>query len=120
MTQFAGAYLAAVLVALGIGFVEQAFLPGFVSRHTVWGSAPGWQREIAFWNIGFAIVIGGVLWSRDPASVRAIVAAVVVLTALLGTNHLLAALSNREAWLHRVGAIVNYLAVGAGVMVLSS
>jgi hypothetical protein len=118
MTQFARAYLAAVLVALGIGFLEQAFLPGFVSRRTAWGLAPGWQREIAFWNLGFAVAVGGVLWSNDPASVRAVVTAVVVLTGLFGTNHLLAALSNRGAWLHRVGAIVNYLAVAAGVMVL--
>ena len=118
MTLSARVYLAAVLVALGISFVEQAFLPGFVSRHTAWGLAPGWQREIAFWNIGLAIVIGGVLWSKDPASVRAVVTALVVLTGLLGTNHLLTARSNRTAWLHRVGAIVNYLAFGTGVVVL--
>ena len=89
-----------------------------MSRHTAWGLAPGWQREIAFWNIGLVVVIAGVLWSKDPTSIRAVVTAVVVLTGLLGTNHLLAARSNRNAWLHRVGAIVNYLAVGAGVMVL--
>src|SRR5262249_15601073 len=116
MPQFARAYLAVVLVALGIGFVEQAFLPGFVSRHTTWGLAPGWQREIAFWNIGLIVVIGGILWSNDPTSVRAVVTAMVVLTGLFGTNHLVAALSNRDAWMHRVGAIVNYLAVGAGVI----
>ena len=69
MTQLASAYLVAVLVALGIGFLEQAFLPEFVSRHTAWGLAPGWQREISFWNVGFAVVIGGVLWSKDPTSV---------------------------------------------------
>ena len=118
MTQFASVYLAVVLLALGIGFVEQAFLPRFVSRHTAWGFAPGWQREIAFWNIGLVVVVGGVLWSNDPTSVRVVVTAMVVLTGLFGTNHLVAALSNRNAWMHRIGAIVNYLAVGAGVMVL--
>jgi hypothetical protein len=118
MTRFAGAYLTTVLVALAIAIVEQAFLPRFVSKHTAWGHAPGWQREIAFWNVGLAVVIGGVLWSRDPAGQRVVVFAIVVLTGLLGTNHLVAAFANRDAWLHRVGAFVNYLAVVAGVMVL--
>ncbi len=118
MTPLTGAYLAVVLVALAIAFVEQAVLPGFVSRHTAWGLAPGWQREIAFWNVGLAVAIGGVLWSKDAASVRIVVSAVVVLTALLGTNHLVAARGHRDAWLHRVGALLNYLAVGAGVMIL--
>jgi hypothetical protein len=118
MTQFAGVYLATVLVGLVISFVEQAFLPRFVSKHTAWGLAPGWQREIAFWNVALAVVIAGGLWSKDPSFVSVVVTAVVVLTGLLGTNHLLAALANRSAWLHRVGAIVNYLAALAGVMVL--
>jgi len=42
----------------------------------------------------------------------------VVLTALFGTNHLLAAVSNRDAWLHRLGAVANYLTLIAGVLVL--
>ena len=111
-------YLAVVLVGLGIAFVEQAFLPGFVSRHTVWGRAPGWQREIAFWNIGLAVVIAGVLWAGDPGCLRIVVAALSILTGLLGTNHLLAARARPNARLHRVGALVNYLAASAGMLVL--
>jgi hypothetical protein len=103
MTLLATVYLSAVLVALAIAFVDQAFLPDLVGRHTAWGLARGWQREIAFWNIGLAVIIGAVLRSKNPDSVRAVVTAVVVLSGLLGTNHLLAALSNRNAWLHRVG-----------------
>lgn len=118
MLNLEAVYLVAVLVALGVAFIEQALLPRFISRHTAWGLAPGWQREIAFWNIGLAVVIVGILWARDPACARVVVMAVVVLTSLLGTNHLLASLSDRSAWLHRVGAAVNYVAVVAGVMVL--
>ena len=115
---FARFYLAVVLIGLAIAFVEQAFLPRFVSRHTVWGLAPGWQREIAFWNLGLMVAIAASLWAGDPTSMRIVVASFVVLTALLGTNHLLAAVAHRAAWLHRVGAAVNYLAVIAGVALL--
>ena len=118
MASLATTYLLVVLLGLAIAFVQQAFLPGFVSGHTVWGLAPGWQREIAFWNVGLGVVIAGVLWVGDPDSIRAVVTAIVVLTSLLGTHHLLAALTNRSAWLHRVGAAVNYLAAVAGVIVL--
>lgn len=118
MVNLAIVYLLVVLLALGIAFIEQTVLPAFVSRRTVWGFAPGWQREIAFWNVGLGVVIGGMLWVGDPDSLRVVVAAVVVLTSLLGTNHLVAAVANRSAWLHRVGAAVNYLAVVAGVIVL--
>lgn len=118
MSHLTGTYLSTVLVGLGIAFVEQAFLPRFVSRHTAWGLAPGWQREIAVWNIALSVVIGGVLWSKDQTAQRVVVYGVVVLAALLGTNHLVACLSNRNAVLHRVGAFVNYFAVGAGVIVL--
>src|SRR5580765_563218 len=118
MANFATAYLAIVLVALAIAFLEQAFLQAFISRHTAWGLAPGWQREIAFWNVGLGVLIVGALRTRDPACVRVVVTAVVALTALLGTNHLLAARSNPRAWLHRVAATMNYLAVAAGLIVL--
>lgn len=117
MVNVASVYLAMVLVGLGIAFVEQAFLQGFISRNTAWGLAPGWQREIAFWNVGLGVLIAAALWARDPACIRIVVTAIVVLTALLGTNHLLAALANPRAWLHRVGAIANYLAAGAGLVV---
>jgi len=118
MANLAIVYLLVVLLALAIAFIEQTLVPRFVSRHTVWGFAPGWQREIGFWNLGLAVLIVGTLWVGDPASVRVVVTAVVVLTSLLGTNHLLASRASRSAWLHRVGAAVNYLAVVAGVMVL--
>lgn len=118
MANLAIVYLLVVLLALVIAFIEQAFLPRVLSRGSDWGFTPGWQREIAFWNVGLAVVIVGVLWVGDPDSIRVVVTAVVVLTTLLGTNHLRAALANRSAWVHRVGAAVNYLAVVAGVIVL--
>ena len=111
-------YLAVVLGGLGIAFVEQLLLPRFVARNTSWGLAPGWQREIAFWNIGLGAVIVGALRMGNPNCTSVVVGALVVLTSLLGLNHLLAALANREAWLHRVGALVNALAAIAGVMLL--
>jgi hypothetical protein len=53
------------------GFAGQAFVPRWIGRHPAWGFAPGWQREIALWNVGRVIVIANAIWSADPADMRA-------------------------------------------------
>lgn len=111
-------YLGIVAVALACTFIEQVFLQRFVSRGTTWGHTPGCQREIGFWNLGLLVVVLGVLWNDDAAGARRVLRALVVLMALFGTNHLAAYLSNREAWIHRVGTVSNYLGLVAAVPLL--
>ncbi len=114
------AYLGIVAVVLAWSFIEQVFLQRFVSRGTIWGHAPGWQREIGFWNLGLLVVVLGALWNDDAAVARLVLRALVVLMALFGTNHLAAYLSNRDAWIHRIGAVSNYLGVVAAVALILS
>jgi len=111
-------YVGVVGVLMLVASVEQTFLTRFIARASIWGHAPGWQREIAFWNVAMVTVIGGVLWTRDATAARIATAAIVVLTVFLGTNHLLAFRSQRQGWVHRVGAIVNYAGAVTGTAAL--
>lgn len=118
MSRLPALYLIAVLVVMLGAFAGQAFVPRWIGRHTAWGFAPGWQREIALWNVGMVIVIANAIWSADPADIRAVATAMVILNSLLGTNHLVAVRLHRAARLHWMGAAVNYIGVAIGVAAL--
>jgi len=97
---------------------------GFRSRATagasVWGFAPGWQREIAIFDLAFALL--AFLASRDSGLGfrRGVVWALVVLTTLIGTNHLSTVISDQSALLHEVFVGVNYAIAAFGLLALFS
>ncbi|MCL4424671.1 MAG: hypothetical protein M1598_06960 [Actinobacteria bacterium] len=117
MSKLLRVYLIIAVVAFSAAFIVQAFLPQ-VGSATIWGVALGWQREIAFWNIGMLVVIVGILKAKDEVGARVTVTGLVVLGVLLGTNHLFAILSRPSAWGHYLPLLVNYLGVVVGIMAL--
>lgn len=80
------AWLAGTAVAL----VVQGVFPEKFAATTAWGSNPGWQREIAIWNLG-TLVAGTAIVAGFGDPVRAQLRGLAVLSALFGTNHAIAA-----------------------------
>jgi KinB signaling pathway activation protein len=80
---------------------------------SVWGYCPGWQREIGFWNIGLIVILIQVILWGDLTVKMYIARALVLLSLLFGTNHLVAVLEtgNYKLYAHMGGAIENYFAV---------
>jgi hypothetical protein len=116
---FLTAYLSAVALVLLVAFVEQALFPRFTAGQTAWGAAPGWQREVGFWNVGMLAVVAGMLWTGDTTGARVVTVALVILTVLLGTNHLLALVAGPRRRGQVVAAAANYLGAATGVLAIS-
>jgi hypothetical protein len=98
------------LCGFAVAFVLQFFLQQALSSRTIWGHAPGWQREIALWNISLIAAIFLIRRGSDSAD-KIILPALAVLSFLLGTNHFIAALSSYKKLGHWAGAFGNYLGV---------
>lgn len=111
-------YLGAAFSVCLFSFVVQAFVPGEAAAASVWGFAPGWQREIGFFNLAVALIALSALRIDDLRSQRSVALAIVVLTTLVGTNHLATVLSGRTSWLHNVFTGVNYAGVALGCAAL--
>jgi hypothetical protein len=88
-----------VLVGSAVG---QIFLPQAIATGGVWGLAAGWQREIGFFDIGMAVVTFSALRSNELKFQRSVALALIILTALIGTNHLIALVSEPHGWVHVV------------------
>lgn len=107
-------YLVSVAWLLVGSAVGQIFLPQFVAHGSAWGLAIGWQREIGFFDIGMAIVAFSAFRSGDLEFHRGVALALIILTALVGTNHLIAFASEPRAWVHLAFTPLNYLVVVVG------
>ena len=59
-------------------------------RFTSWGEAPGWQREIALWNVGLIAAVSAVLVRGSLEGMKLMTLQCTVLCWCLGLNHLLA------------------------------
>jgi KinB signaling pathway activation protein len=118
MSKLLRLYLIIAAVAFFAAFAIQAFVPQIGGSGTIWGLAPGWQREIAFWNIAMLVVVVGILRAEDGIGGRALVGGLVTLGLLLGTNHLVAIISDPYAWAHYLPMIANYLGTVVGAVVL--
>ncbi len=71
--------------AFAVSFVVQSVFQARFASLTLWGLAPGWQNEIAIWNVGMILVITRQLSSEDKAA--AIVPGLTVLSLLFSANH---------------------------------
>src|SRR2546428_1401789 len=96
-----------------ISCLGQLGLPAELGAASAWGVAPGWQREIAFWNLAMYILIVRTLRSGDAASGRTLAIALLVLQFLAATNHAAAAIHGR-ALLNAVMCVANYGCVVLG------
>src|SRR5207245_10583060 len=84
---------------------------------SAWGVAPGWQREIAFWDLAMYIVILRTLQANDAISGRTVAVALTVLQLLVATNHVVAAIQG-HALLNTIMGAVNYGCVVLGILAL--
>ena len=107
-------YLVAVAWVLVVSAAGQIFLPEFVAGGCAWRLAAGWQREIGFFDIAMAVVAFSAFRSGDLKFQRSVVLALIVLTALVGTNHLIALASAPFAWVHVVFTPLSYVASVVG------
>lgn len=83
----------------------QCGFPRFIAARSGWGYAHGWQREIAIWNVGMITVI--LLVRRPDTDIdRSLLSAFLVLSSLLGQNHL-SALRSSRGLTHWLGAAAN-------------
>src|ERR1700736_1344504 len=62
-----------------ISCLGQLTLPAELGARSAWGIAPGWQREIAFWNLAMYIVIARTLRANDAVGGRTVAIALVAL-----------------------------------------
>src|SRR5215831_19117203 len=93
-------YLRVVIWIFVLSSLAQAFAPRATAGASVWGFAPGWQREIAIFDLAFALMSFLASRVNDLSFRRGVVRALIVLTALVGTNHLSTVVSGQSALLH--------------------
>lgn len=106
-----GAFCAAFVVQT----VFQVLLGGSMS---VWGGNAGWQREIAFWNAGAALVVVQLLRLNDQRAAIAAVQGFAVLFLLLALNHLHALFINPSAQFHWPPMVLNLIGFSFGARLL--
>jgi hypothetical protein len=106
--------LASLTIISGLG---QLGLPAQLGAASAWGVAPGWQREIAFWDLAMYIVIARTLRANDAVGGRTVAIALVVLQLLLATNHATAAIQSHSL-LNAIMGVVNYGCVVFGTLAL--
>ena len=100
-----------------ISCLGQLGLPAHVGAASAWGVAPGWQREIGFWDLAMYMLIARTLRANDAAGARTVATALVVLQILVATNHAAAAMQG-HATLNAIMAVVNYGCVAFGALAL--
>lgn len=115
---FTQTYLFIVAIAMAISAFLQIALPCALASSPIWECALGWQREIAFWNVAgvLMLVIALVLNNRVVNTV--VVVFCVALTAFLGGNHFVGALSESAPSWHLALGFVNLIGVGCGAGLL--
>lgn len=105
----------AFMSSLVIQTVFQKIVAGDMST---WGWNPGWQWEIASWNIGCGIVALFALRIDKTIHTIPVVLGFTVLFAFLGTNHLLALFVDPISKFHWPPFIANYVGLFFGARVL--
>ena len=110
-------YLKVVAALTIISALGQLLFPARLAAASAWSFAPGWQREIAFWDLAMYIVIARTLRANDPVGGRTVAIALVVLQLLVATNHAAAAIQG-HAVLNAIMSVVNYVCVAYGVLAL--
>ncbi len=107
------AYLRLLAVLTALSCLGLLFLPRQLGARTPWGTAPGWQREIAIWDLTMYIVIVQTLRSADAVAARLLVTALVVLNLLVAANHFAAVVQGSGASLNAIAGAIN---IGSGTL----
>ncbi len=109
------------LVGAIVSFFLHFFYPILMSNLSFWNSSLGWQREIALWNLGIIFAVIFCLIKNDKKILRFMIIILMVISILLGTNHLLGLISNKQATqINLLGAILNFIMVFWGGFILKN
>ena len=114
-------YLIVCLIAFIAASFSQLFLPYFVASNSVWVFADGWQREIAFWNIGIIITIIYALNAKNEQLDFILTVSIVVIVSLFGTNHLFGMIQYQTVKTVNLAlTVLNYIAafLGLGILII--
>ncbi|MBU5267537.1 hypothetical protein KQI21_12100 [Virgibacillus proomii] len=91
--------------------IMQLFFPEMMGSNSEYGIAPGWQREIGFWNLAILPILIGVNLKYDYYFLRIVVISLIVGGLGFGTNHLLGFIEDGSKTISLIGAVENYLLV---------
>lgn len=112
-------FLTVCLCSFVAAFVVQTvFQSSLGAQRSHWGGNPGWQREIAFWNVAAALIAARALQIGQAEFARAVAQGFTVLFLLLGTNHLFAAWAAPTAQFHWPPLVLNALGFVYGLLAL--
>jgi KinB signaling pathway activation protein len=111
-------YLIVCLISFIAAFIVQTAFQSLGAHRSDWGGNSGWQREIAFWNVFASWIVARALQLDKTEWAQAVAKGCVVLFLLLGTNHLMAFLSQPTASFHWPPLLLNYAGFGFGVLTL--
>ena len=111
-------FLIICLAAFCSSFLVQTVFQFLGAERSVWGGNPGWQREIAFWNVGAATIVFCTLRAAEERFAWPVATGCTVLFLLLGTNHLFAFIVNPKAQFHWPPLILNYVGLFFGLRLL--
>lgn len=99
--------------------IQTVFQKMIAADMSTWGGNPGWQREIAMWNVGCAVVSIASLRLKSSSAAIPAVLGFTVLFLCLGTNHLFRYLSTQPAsQFHWPPFIANYVSLFFGAQTL--
>lgn len=100
-------------------FICQFFIPEPFSKGTSWGFAPGWQREIALWNLAIDTAIAYAVWKKNVEQAKLLTGTLAFLSLLLGLHHLQTAVTMQPVFVHWVGFLENIgIGTALGLFVL--
>jgi hypothetical protein len=111
-------YLIICLASFIAAFVVQTVFQSLGAERSAWGGNPGWQREIAFWNLCAIVIAFRALQLDETRFAIAASQGFVLLFLLLAANHLLAFIAAPGAQFHWPPLILNTLGLVFGVHTL--
>ncbi|MCA9541014.1 MAG: hypothetical protein KC620_19070 [Myxococcales bacterium] len=98
------------MVGFAGSFVMQSVLQRWFAENSAWGRNMGWQNEIAIWNLGVFVALGGVL-AADANLESAVLPGLAILSLCFGLNHARALRDSPRSHSHWAGAVANGLGV---------
>ncbi len=110
-------FVSLFIVGNVLAAIDQTMFQALAASTMIWGRNVGWQTEIAFWNIGMALVLSGVLISNKGVE-RNVIIGLTVLLILFGINHLTAAIKSPVSWGNWIGFLLNFVGCAIGCTIL--
>lgn len=105
-----------VIVAMSAAAILQLFFPTLMGANSEYGTAGGWQREIAFWNMAVIPFLVAINIKYDPFWLKLILVSLIVGGLGFGTNHLIGFITDTTKMTSLIGAFENYAFVACWII----